>query len=49
VFDGVLPQGAHSVTWDGRSEAGETLPSGIYFYRFRAGDFEINKKAILVK
>jgi hypothetical protein len=49
VFEGVLPQGAHSVTWDGLSESGETLPSGIYFYRFKAGDFEINKKAILVR
>jgi plastocyanin len=49
VFEGVLSQGAHSVKWDGRSETGEALPSGIYFYRFKAGDFEINQKAIRVR
>jgi hypothetical protein len=49
VFEGVLPQGQHAVTWDGKSRTGEALPSGIYFYRFKAGDFEINKKAILVR
>ncbi len=49
VFEGVLPQGEHSITWDGSSHTGEELPSGIYFYRFKAGDFEVNKKAILVR
>ncbi len=49
VFEGALPQGEHSVTWDGRTQTGEALPSGIYFYRFKAGDFEVNKKAILVR
>jgi hypothetical protein len=49
VFEGVLAQGTHSVKWDGRSETGDVLPSGIYFFRFTAGDFEINKKAILVR
>ena len=49
VIETVLPEGQHSVTWNGRSETGEALPSGIYFFRFRAGNFEVNKKAILVR
>jgi hypothetical protein len=49
VLEAVLPQGPHSVTWNGRSAAGEELPSGIYFFRFKAGSFETNKKAILIR
>jgi hypothetical protein len=49
VFDGVLPQGRHSVAWNGRSSAGNDLPSGIYFFRFSAGAFETTRKAILVR
>jgi hypothetical protein len=49
VFEGTLPAGGQSVKWDGRSADGEALPSGIYFFRFKAGDVEINTKAILVR
>ena len=49
VLEAVLPQGPHSVAWNGRSETGEELPSGIYFFRFKAGSFEANKKAILIR
>jgi flagellar hook assembly protein FlgD len=49
LYEGVLPQGEHTVTWDGKTENGAELPSGIYFYRFKAGDLEVNKKAILVR
>ncbi|MGH7725781.1 MAG: hypothetical protein ACREOU_10195 [Candidatus Eiseniibacteriota bacterium] len=30
----------HEVTWDGRDQAGRPVGPGIYFARFRAGDFE---------
>ena len=29
----VLPAGTHDVTIDGRGRGGESLPSGVYFYR----------------
>ena len=32
-----LTAGAHQVVWDGRGDAGETLPSGIYLVRFASG------------
>ena len=38
-----------SVTWDGRDESGRTLPSGIYFVQFRAGNFEQVEKAVILR
>ena len=37
--------------WEGRSETGESVGSGIYFYFYflRAGDFAATKKMIIVK
>jgi len=41
--------GFKSVNWDGSSNSGAQVPQGIYFYVFRAGEFEEHKKMILVK
>lgn len=35
--------------WDGRSDAGERVSNGIYFYKMVAGDFSDTKKAVLLK
>ncbi|MEZ5066540.1 MAG: T9SS type A sorting domain-containing protein [bacterium] len=35
--------------WDGRSDAGERVSSGIYFYKMVAGDFNATRKAVLLK
>jgi PKD repeat protein len=32
-----LQSGAHAIDWDGRSDTGQALPSGIYFVRADAG------------
>jgi hypothetical protein len=44
LVDQHLEAGNHSVTWDGSRVA-----SGIYFYRFDAGDFVESKKMVLLK
>jgi hypothetical protein len=49
IHDGVLPEGQHTVTWDGKSAKEQDLPSGIYFYRMAAGDFETTTKVILIR
>jgi hypothetical protein len=41
--------GRHVVNWDGRNQAGQMMPSGVYFYRIKAGNFIAHKKMLLVK
>jgi len=44
-----LAPGRHSVTWDGRDEAGAIVASGVYFYRLEAGDFIDVKKLTFIQ
>jgi hypothetical protein len=41
--------GKYSAVWDGRDNNGNSLSTGVYFYRIQAGDYEKTKKMILVK
>ncbi|MFQ5584811.1 MAG: FlgD immunoglobulin-like domain containing protein, partial [Calditrichia bacterium] len=42
--------GTHTVQWDGTNDAGEPVGSGVYFYRFTAGEnFVRTNKMILMK
>ena len=41
--------GTHSVSWDGRDNAGSTVGSGVYFYRLDAGKFSATKKMVMLK
>ena len=43
------PPGRHTVTWDGASERGHLVASGVYFYRIRSGGFTDVKKMIILK
>ena len=44
LVDRNVEMGFHSVTWDGKDEAGKDLPSGIYIYLFqvKSGQVEGN-------
>ena len=46
---GDLGAGEHSVTWDGRDDAGARVPSGVYFYKLKSGDFEGLQRMVLLK
>jgi len=35
--------------WNGRSDAGESIPSGIYYYRLEAGEYSATRKLAIVK
>ncbi len=41
--------GFYEVVWDGRDDANRDVPSGIYIYRVKAGDFTQLRKMILIK
>ncbi|MBU2652429.1 MAG: right-handed parallel beta-helix repeat-containing protein [Bacteroidetes bacterium] len=41
--------GTYSITWDGESTNGQPVSTGVYFYRFQAGDYVATKKMLLLK
>ena len=41
--------GAHTITWDGRSNTGQAVSNGTYYYLVKAGKFRSIKKMILLK
>jgi len=49
LVDGITKAGTHTVTWDGTNEQGESVASGIYFYKLSDGDKVITKKMSLLK
>ncbi len=44
-----MPRGNYSVSWDGRDDFGARLPSGVYLYRFRAGEYTRTQKMVLLR
>jgi len=41
--------GYRQVSWDGRSEVGSHVASGVYFYRLETGSFTATKKLVVVR
>jgi hypothetical protein len=41
--------GKYSVTWDGKTDNNNQVPSGTYFYHIKAGKFISDKKMLLLK
>ncbi len=44
-----LEAGRHSVDWNGLDSRGDDVPSGIYFYRMNAGEFQSTGRMVLVR
>ena len=49
LVHGVQPAQFYTVMWDGRDNAGNTMPSGMYFYRLETEKFTATKKMVLMK
>jgi len=49
LIDGRKDAGEHTVTWDGRNDSGQPLPSGVYYYELGGNVPSESRKAILLK
>ncbi|MFQ5608034.1 MAG: T9SS type A sorting domain-containing protein [Candidatus Zixiibacteriota bacterium] len=49
LVDETVGPGQHTVEWDATSDSGMRVSSGMYFYRFRAGDVVQTRKMTLLK
>lgn len=49
LVEGYKGPGEHSITWYGRNNNGNQVPSGIYFTRLSIGNFAESKKMIFIK
>lgn len=49
LIDRELPAGAHRVEWNGTNARGETVASGVYYYRLEAGSASATKQMVLLK
>jgi flagellar hook assembly protein FlgD len=49
LVEGEVSGGKYTVEWDGRNDRGQTVGSGVYFYRLVERNFTQTKKMILLK
>ena len=49
ILNKQLQAGEYSVNWDGKSDDGRPMASGIYFYNLRSDGFEDSKKMVILK
>ncbi len=49
LLQGMMKAGRHQVVWNGTNNSGTMVASGIYIYRFEAGDYTRMMKMILLK
>jgi flagellar hook assembly protein FlgD len=41
--------GRFAVQWEGKADNGKTIASGLFIYKFQAGNFVSKKKMIMLK
>ena len=49
LVDQPLPAGFHSTLWDGRSASGQSVASGVYFYRLSTREGIETRKMVLLR
>jgi hypothetical protein len=49
LVDMPLPAGGYTVRWDGTSDAGAQMASGVFFYELRAGAFAVTRSMMLLR
>ncbi len=49
LVDGVMPTGTHQVIWDGSTDVGIQVKSGLYIYQLRQGERHIERKMMIIR
>lgn len=49
LVDAIQAAGHYQITWNSKENAGSRVTSGMYFFRIRAGEFEMTRKLMFVK
>ena len=49
LHDGMLPEGVHTLSWDGRDTGGAARPPGVYFVRVSDGVRGASRKVLLTR
>lgn len=49
LVDATQPAGVHQIQWDGTSEGGIEVPSGLYLYYLKAGSSIQARKMVLLR
>ena len=49
LVDAPKPAGTHATVWDGRSDLGRAVSSGVYFYKIRARGLTLTRRMVLLK
>ncbi len=49
IVDKPMSSGAHTITWDGRDEKGNTCSSGVYYLRLMSGNQTQLRKLLILK
>jgi flagellar hook assembly protein FlgD len=45
--EGLMEEGSHAVTWDGRDRTGTRVAAGVYLAVLKAGDVSRSRKVVL--
>jgi flagellar hook assembly protein FlgD len=49
LLDGQLQAGEYTINWNGKSDSGKRMSSGVYFYNLKTDRFEDSKKMVILK
>ncbi|MFH1336278.1 MAG: T9SS type A sorting domain-containing protein, partial [Candidatus Zixiibacteriota bacterium] len=49
AYEGTGSTGLNVITWDGKDNAGNSVSSGVYFYKLIAGTFSATEKMVMMK
>lgn len=49
LLNGKMPAGNHHLTWNGTDDNGNSVSSGVYYYKMQSGNYTSTRKMIMMK